>query len=224
MPGDYPDMRCQPCREALSARLDGEDPGVPDQAVSAHLAGCADCRAFAVGSASVRRRLAVRPADPVPDLTEPILARAYATQRADRVAAARAAGSAHWTRWALLAVALTQLALSVPPMLLGHDADAPVHLARELGAWDLALAAALVLVVFRPARAVGLVPFAAALAFAMFGGAMADVIAGRAALAGESQHLLELVGLALLWTISRRPSDDTPLLVGLRRSRPALAA
>lgn len=217
-------MRCQPCREALSARLDGEDPGIPDEVVARHLAGCAGCRRFEATSALVRRRLAVRRAEQVPDLTEPILARAYAGRREARVASARAAGSAHWTRWALLAVALTQLVLSVPPMMLGHDANAPVHLARELGAWDLALAAALLLVVFRPARAVGLVPFAGALAFAMFAGALADVVSGRAAPLAESQHLLELLGLGLLWLISRRPADDTPLLVGWRRARPTLAA
>ncbi|QXC62887.1 zf-HC2 domain-containing protein [Aquihabitans sp. G128] len=217
-------MRCQSCREALSARLDGEDPGVADAVLDRHLASCAACRAFADGSALVRRRLAVRPAEAVPDLTAPILAAAYADRRQAAAAAARSAASAHWTRWALLGVALTQLALSLPPMLFGHDANAPIHLARELGAWDLALAAALLLVVFRPARALGLVPFAGALALAMLVGAVIDVASGRTAPWAESTHLLELVGLALLWVISRRPADDAPLLDGLRRSRPTLAA
>lgn len=226
-------MRCQSCREALSARLDGEDPGVPDALVDQHLAGCAACSAYAEGSQLVRRRLAVRAADPVPDLTGPILAAAAARRPAPSAVArltARLAGGPvdgqghHWTRWALLAVALTQLAVAAPPMLLGQDAGASVHVARELGAWDLALAAALLLVVLRPARAVGLLPFAAALALAMVGGAVIDLLSGRAALAGEAQHLLELIGLGLLWITAHRPLDDAPLLDGFRRPRPSLAA
>ncbi|HEX2578591.1 MAG TPA: zf-HC2 domain-containing protein [Aquihabitans sp.] len=207
-------MRCDPCREAVSARLDGEDPGVPDDLVDRHLAGCAPCRSFAATGAHGRRHLAVRPADPVPDLTASILARA----------AAPAGDGAHWTRWALLIVALTQLAIALPPMLLGRDADTTVHVARELGAWDLALAAALLLVVVRPSRAVGLLPFAAALAVALAAGAVVDVASGRAGLAAEAQHLLELAGLALLWATARRPADPTPLLGGLRRARPGLVA
>lgn len=226
-------MRCQPCRDALSARLDGEEPGVPDHLVDQHLDGCAECRAFASGSQLLRRRLAVRPADPVPDLSGRILAADEARRPAPSLVArwtARLAGGPvdgsghHWTRWALLAVALTQLAIAVPPMLLGRDADASVHVARELGAWDLALAAALLLVVLRPSRAVGLLPFAAALALAMVGGAVVDIASGRAALVGESQHLLELAGLGLLWITAHRPPDDAPLLDGLRRPRPSLAA
>lgn len=210
----------------MSARLDGEDPGVADDVVDAHLASCADCRRFAEGGALVRRRMAVRPADAVPDLTRPILEAAERARRLPAVArsASPAPVAAHWTRWALLAVALTQLAIAIPPMLLGHDAGAPVHLARELGAWDLALAAALLLVVARPERAVGLVPFAGALALAMVLGAVIDVASGRASLLAESQHLLELVGLVLLWVTARRPVDTTPLLGGLRRARPSLAA
>lgn len=210
----------------MSARLDGEDPGLADDLVDRHLASCADCRAFADGGALVRRRVAIRPADAVPDLTGPILEAAERARRlptAARVGAPEPVGS-HWTRWALLAVALTQLAIAVPPMLLGHDAGAPVHLARELGAWDLALAAALLLVVARPARAVGLVPFAGALALAMVLGAVIDVASGRASLLSESQHLLELAGLGLLWATARRPVDPTPLLGGFRRPRPSLAA
>lgn len=228
-------MRCQPCREALSARLDGEDPGVADELVDRHLASCGECRAYRDASRLVRRGFAVRPADPVPDLTGPILAATRPSRPASVPArwVARVArvgggspspsGGGHWSRWALLAVALTQMAVAVPPILLGDDAGVPVHVARELGAWDLALAAALVLVVLRPTRAVGLLPFAAVLALAMVGAAAVDVVTGRAALLAESQHLLELAGLGLLWVTARGLSDDRPLLDGFGRTRPGLA-
>jgi len=50
------------------------------------------------------------------------------------------------------------------------------------------------------------------------------VVSGRTPPLQESQHLLELLGLGLLWVISRRPADDTPLLDGLRRPGRTLAA
>jgi len=215
-------MQCQPCREAVSARIDREDPGVPDHLVKQHLASCAACRAFAEGASGVRRRVSIRPADPVPDLTASILARAH--ERSGGRAKAAGDQTSHWSRWALLAVALTQIAIAAPPVLLGHEAGATVHLARELGAWDLAMAAALLLVVFRPGRAAGLVPFAAALAVAMVGGAAIDVVTGRTHLISETHHLLELSGVWLLVVISRLPADDGPLFDGLRRARPTLAA
>ena len=128
-------MRCQPCRDALSARLDGEDAGIPSRPRSTRTSpACAGCSAFAAGSQVLRRRLAVRPADPVPDLSGPILAAAEAARPRRRSwpegphawpPARSTAPAHHWSRWALLAVALTQLAIAMPPMLLGQDADTP---------------------------------------------------------------------------------------------------
>jgi hypothetical protein len=37
-------MECDMAHEAISARIDGEDPGPPHDAVEAHLADCAACR------------------------------------------------------------------------------------------------------------------------------------------------------------------------------------
>ena len=67
-------MDCDALREALSARLDGEDPGVDDAALDAHVAGCRACRAWAEDAAALHRLVRVRAADPVPDLTAAIRA------------------------------------------------------------------------------------------------------------------------------------------------------
>jgi predicted anti-sigma-YlaC factor YlaD len=230
-------MQCRTCREAISARLDGEDPAVPAERVTRHLDGCASCRSFEAGTQVLRRRTVVRGAEAVPDLTEAVLARADQFGLPARVApvpaatvapaAARStavAPGAHWSRWALLTLALVQVALSVPSILFGHDATAPVHIARELGSWYLALSAALVVVAIRPARAAGLLPFAAALAVVMLASAVADVLAGRTAAGSESQHLLEVAAVGLLWIISRRPAEDEPLLGGLLGHRQGFAA
>ncbi len=216
--GDQHHMRCTTCREALSARLDDEDPGPADALVDDHLVRCAGCQAYAAAVADLRRRTVLRPAEPVPDLTNPILARAH---KAGLLPGAVTAGG-HWSRWALLAVGLVQLALAIPA-LAGIDGGLPVHAARELGAWYLALAGALLVVVWRPRHAGGLVPFAVGLAAAMAIGAGLDVAAGRASIGGEAQHLIDLAGLALLVVIARRPYDDGPLFDGLHRPRPAAA-
>lgn len=48
-------MNCIQCREALSARLDGEADGAESRAVDAHLASCLECCRFADDAAHVTR-------------------------------------------------------------------------------------------------------------------------------------------------------------------------
>lgn len=229
-------MRCQPYHDAISAQLDGEEIGIAEVDLQGHLDSCTGCQAFMTRSRALHRRFAIRPADPVPDLTAQILANvsrhlpsagsSQVARRSVRAAGELRAhdGQVHWSRWALLGVALVQLTIALPPVLFGRDAGAPIHLAREIGAWDVALAMALLLVVMRPRRAQGLVPFAASLAVAMFGAALVDVVSGQATPIAESQHLLELAGLWMLWVLSRQPVDDAPLLPGLSRHRNSVAA
>ena len=47
---------CDRAREAISARIDGEDPGLPDDALDAHLATCAACREWQQRAHAVTRR------------------------------------------------------------------------------------------------------------------------------------------------------------------------
>ena len=68
---DYLSMDCDRCRAAISAKLDGEDPGLPDATLESHLAECAGCRDFAAGSARVHWMIRVTPAQPVPEMFWP---------------------------------------------------------------------------------------------------------------------------------------------------------
>ena len=68
-------MDCNACREAISAILDDEDPGIDPALVEAHLAACPACRAHAAQATRLHGWLRLRPAEPVPDLTPAILAR-----------------------------------------------------------------------------------------------------------------------------------------------------
>jgi len=46
-------MDCSSFRDAISARLDGEEAGLRDEAVDAHLAHCADCRGWAAAAGAL---------------------------------------------------------------------------------------------------------------------------------------------------------------------------
>ncbi len=197
-------MNCDVCRDALSAQLDDEDPGVELSRIQLHLSGCAQCSEFADSALALHRATRLRPAEPVPDLVGAVLARVETPRRA----------RPEWARYALFAVALTQLLIALPALLLGDSLGASVHIARELGSWDVALAIGLLYVAWRPDRAAGLLPFAGALAGTMVLTAALDVLSGRKAPISESHHLLEVVGLVLLvvlaqpnwWGVRRRLS------------------
>jgi predicted anti-sigma-YlaC factor YlaD len=195
-------MECDHFREAVSARLDGEDPGVPALVLDDHLAGCPGCRAWAEDLGGLHRLVRVRSAEPVPDLTAEIVDAFVPARRrsAWRLVPGEVVSNA---RWALLAVALTQLVLAAPALLLGDDPGATVHVARELGAFDVALAVGLLVAACQPLRAWGLLPVAAALALVMAGTAVLDLLDGRTDTVAESHHLLDVAGVLLLWRVAR---------------------
>ncbi len=125
-------MNCQSAREAVSALLDGEAPGVGRAEVEQHLAGCTDCRAWREAAHAVTRRARIGPARAAPPVDVPALVAAML----DRGVQPRRP-PVSWTRWALVMVAVLQLAVTVPVLILGSDHDAPVHIAHEMGSFDL---------------------------------------------------------------------------------------
>ncbi|MEO9224690.1 MAG: copper resistance protein CopC [Acidimicrobiales bacterium] len=216
-------MRCELCREIISAGIDDEPIG-DEREVEAHLASCAECSAFAAGASKLHRRFRIRPAEAVRDHSAEILAAvAMHAPRSDHARSATQASPDRpergWARYALLWLALTQLALAVPALLFGTDHGADLHVAHEIGSWDAALAFAMLLVAFQPRRATGLLPFVGALSAVLLVTAAIDVAGGHAPAIGEAGHLLTLVGVGLLWLVSRARPDDRPLV--RRRARTA---
>jgi predicted anti-sigma-YlaC factor YlaD len=190
-------MRCEDCREIVSAHVDGEDAAGEWAAASVHLRACAACRSFAAAGEQLRRATRLRPVEEVPDLTERI------------VAAAGIAPSfpdpSRPVRLVLAATALLQIALALPALVLGDDAQAPVHVARHLGSFDVALAVGFLWVAWRPARALdGVFPVAAALVACLVGSAVLDVVNARAVPSDELHHVTNLVGVAALWLLGPR--------------------
>jgi predicted anti-sigma-YlaC factor YlaD len=183
-------MECDRAREAISARIDGEDPGVPDDALDAHLAGCAACRDWQQRAHVMTRRARLGGTFLDRDLTGSVLA---ATPPAPGRRRLRVG-----LRGALLAAALGQLAITVPLLILGHDHDAGPHAAHELGSFDLALAIAFAVGAIRPALSAGLAWTCAIAAAGLAGTAIADLIGGQTIGADEAQHLIAVAGAVLL--------------------------
>lgn len=207
-------MDCSVVREALSARLDGEAGPADGDGVDHHVTGCRSCRSWQEDLAILHRLVRVRAADPVPDLSAAIVEahdparRPAVRHRSSLGAIAEPISNA---RWGLFVVALTQLVLAGPPLLLGEDAGATVHVARELGAFDVALAIGLLVAAWQPARAWGLFPVSAALGLVMVATATLDLVEGSTSMSSEVPHLLDLAGVLLLWLVARdaRPVATT---------------
>ena len=183
-------MTCDRWREAISADVDGEDPGLDRRLLAAHLARCPGCRSFA--TAVARPRTTPAP----PDLSRRVRKLAAAADRAGR-------GSI--VRVLLTVVAAQIIVMSLPALVIGDER----HAARHLGAFTAAYGVGLLVVAVRPARARTLLPVAAVLAGALVISAVVDLVDGRIPLVNEAQHLPEVVSVVLVWLLAvpvpRRP-------------------
>jgi predicted anti-sigma-YlaC factor YlaD len=198
-------MDCENYRLAISARLDGEDAGTDDAALAWHLARCEPCRRYESEAIALTRAARVVAAQPAPDLAPTIMA---------AINAERAATSRRFDpqalRAGLIALAVVQMILALPVLLLGRDAGAPVHIAREVGSFDFALAVGFLFVGWRPVRAYGMLPLVAALVACLAVTTTVDLARGTATLLGESAHLLDLMGLASVWELARADGPPRP--------------
>jgi predicted anti-sigma-YlaC factor YlaD len=204
-------MDCDRAREAVSARIDGEGSGVPDIALAAHLSGCADCRAWEQRAHVVTRHARLGVAFLDHDLSPRVLAAVPPPATQARTVTRRAA---------LAAVAALQVAITVPLLVFGHDRDAGVHAAHELGSFDLALAIAFCVGAVRPALSAGLAWPCGIAAGGLVGTAVIDMIGGQTFGLDEAQHLVALVGALLLVWQARTVAAGTagPQAAGSRQS------
>ncbi len=184
-------MTCDQYRESASARLDGEEPGLPDAALDAHLAGCRACAAWCAAAQRVTRLARIAPAEPVPDLSAAVLAAVGPLRR-------RIRPGELLVRVGLGLLAAAQLILAWPS-LAGHDALAhSLHSSHETGAWNAALAVAVGWTAVRPRHAAGLLPLLAAFGAVLTVTSVADLRGGQVDLQRVSTHVLVWCAVALL--------------------------
>lgn len=195
-------LECEEIQAALSARLDGEDTGYPEDVIDAHLAGCADCRAFHRQAIALKEQLGVdENRAGAPDLSAVILAGVEPEWR--RRAHSRALGLA-LSRIVLVVLGLIYVAWSLS--LLANAPGTLVDegysgLMAEAAAMRLALGVALFFAAWQPRLVVGMLPLVGALWTFSAGFAARDVLLG---LAAPEQlgflGLLLLTGLVLGWS------------------------
>jgi predicted anti-sigma-YlaC factor YlaD len=190
------DMDCPSCRDALSARLDGEATPVESVAAEHHLATCLACRTFADALTRVHRSVRVAPVDPVPDLTAAILA----------AAPVPGPGPSDPADVGVWRVGLALVAFAEVAVALAHVGGG--HAVRDQASWEAALGAGFAWAAWRPARATGLLPLTAVLTVLLLVNGGLDVNGAG------THHLLAPVGLLLL-VLATRPTGRVP-------ARPAL--
>jgi predicted anti-sigma-YlaC factor YlaD len=193
---DSQKVQCSRSQDLLSARLDGECTTDELSQLDGHLRSCAGCRSRADALDRLHRVVRLRAAEPVPDLSASILSRVPAARRHDGA------------RWALLAVASTQLLLALPAMVAG-PVDEGVHVTRHVGALSAAVAVGLLYAASRPSRAAALLPVVAAFVGFTLAVAVADLARGEVTAVAEVQHLLDISSLVLLWLVAGRPCPRT---------------
>lgn len=185
-------MGCATARTILSARVDGEADRTELDALDEHLVDCAGCRAWESRIHDLRRTVTMRQAMPPPDLADQLVARLTVPQM----------GPGQWVRYALGVVAASLVVLNLPLLAGLADGD---HQSRHLGTFGVALGIGLLWTAWQPERAIGLVPLAGALAVTTLVAAGIDLGSGRTAAVAEASHVLELIGLGLLWYLSGGP-------------------
>ncbi|MGD7001847.1 zf-HC2 domain-containing protein [Corynebacterium halotolerans] len=185
----------QEVQAALSARVDGEPTGYPDDVIDAHLASCEQCQAFYREIIALSQTLQPATRDlaeePAPDLSDVILAGVEPEWR--RRAASRALGLAV-TRLLLVLLGLIFVGWSVsmlattPAQLIDDGYSA---LLVESAAFRLALGFGLFFAAWQPRLVVGMVPILGALFTFSAGFAARDVVLGMSN-AGQLGHLFLL--------------------------------
>lgn len=185
-------------RVLISAATDDELDGHEQRQLDRHLEGCRSCRAHADAVASLARTMRLRSAASEREFVTRLMARS----RPARL------GRGGWLRPALAWCGVVIAVQSVRPLLLAEIDGAETHIARHLGASTLALAIGLLYAAWRPHRAFGLLPFVVALLATNVVSTVLDTIDGNRSAVAEAVHVIEMIGLVLLWMVAGSPGWD----------------
>lgn len=207
-------MGCEEIRDALSARLDGEDDPAERAAADAHLEGCTACAAWFEAAGGVTRLTRTHRGP------EPVLP---AEAVAALVAAAPGSGRARFAqglRLGLGALGVVQLLLGVAQItaldagITGHAHTAPTagvasgHLWHESAAWNVAVGAAFAWIAWRRTRPAGILPILTAFVTVLALLTANDAVAGRVDTSRILSHGFILAGYAILLTLGRPRFDN----------------
>lgn len=205
--GDYYRVTCDECRQALSARLDGEDHPARPADVDEHFDSCPECQRWFDEAAAITRlartALVASPGRGVP------AAVLDAAPTAGRARLARA------LRWVLGGLGVAQFLLGVAQIAAlagqthvhsGQVASAG-HLWHESAAWNLAIGAGFASIAARRGRPASVVPMLTVFVVMLSLLSAADLVAGRVEAPWLLSHGILLAGYAIIVLLTRPTFD-----------------
>ncbi|MDG4834069.1 zf-HC2 domain-containing protein [Solwaraspora sp. WMMD1047] len=230
-------MGCEQWREALSAQLDGEESAAERDGIDAHLDGCADCRDWLDGAATVTRlaRTSVVTERPDLDLAAAVLA-ALPPRATQSAGTTPPAGAARGRLVGLLRTGLgvlggVQLVLGLAQVGGGGagthtHANAGLtatagHLWHESAAWNVAIGAGFLFIAVRRTRPTGLLPTLSAFVAMLVLLSVSDLAAAMVEPARLISHGFVLAGYLIVVALSRPGLDPGQPPTGQRPDRPA---
>ncbi|GAA0739960.1 zf-HC2 domain-containing protein [Dactylosporangium roseum] len=218
-------MECERYREALSARLDGEDEPIEPGLVDAHLAGCVACRRWERDAQAVTRLVRLQPVVATPLPVERLLAGFTAPRR--QAAAARQQQQEQHEQQEQQRNRHRRLLVQVLRVLLGafgaaqfvlgiaqaatsattthvHDAG---HLFHESAAWNVAIGAGFAWIATRRATPAGALPMLTAFVALLALLSTNDLVTGRVETSRIVSHAFVLAGYVIVLALSRPGLD-----------------
>jgi predicted anti-sigma-YlaC factor YlaD len=212
-------VECATFREAISARLDGEDLPGERAAVDEHLARCPACRRWAHDAQRVTRLARLTPvAATAPEVTPPA-GQTVPARRSRR-------WLIHGLRWALGAFGAAQFLLGVAQAAAAepeghlHSGVTPDHLSHESAAWNIAIGAGFTWIALRRTRPAGAIPILTAFVAVLTLLTAGDVWTGDVGSVRLAGHGFLLAGYGIVVALSRPgldPGAPPPMRRGLPR-------
>ncbi|MFD2419185.1 zf-HC2 domain-containing protein [Amycolatopsis pigmentata] len=199
-------MDCATAREAISATLDDEEPGVEVAALDSHLQECPGCTAWRDEAAAVTRLARLGSASEAPDVRADVFAGLPAAARRRPV---------DWPRWALVFSAISQFSIVVSqlflpqPMTAGMTVAPTSHLEHETVAFNFAVGVALLWGAARPGHARTQLPMLLSFTVPLVALSFVDLAGGQVGWYRLASHVPLLIGVLCTALIggrgSRRP-------------------
>ena len=211
-PDDNTVVTCSMWREALSARLDGEEFSVEWECadIDAHLDACGACRQWYEDAAFITRLARVDTGTAaVGGIPDSVL---EATPRPTR------ARLANVLRVVLALLGAGQILLAVAQLAgpMGAESTALMHMTHEFTAWNAAIGASFLFIAWRRTRPAALLPLLTVFVGVLTVLSVDDIVHGDVSAARLGTHALLLAGFAVVVAMSR-PSLSFDAPPGLRQ-------
>jgi len=194
-------MDCGTSREALSARLDGEDEPGERAPVDAHLADCGACRRWYDDAAELTRLARIGLPVRSPGVDASVLAAAPGRGRARAALVLR-------TVLGLLGLAQFMLGIAqINTFTETNPGHASGHLWHESAAWNVGIGAGFAWIALRRARPVGLMPTLTAFTVMLGLLSLNDFVSVQVDTDRLLSHAFLLAGYVILLLLSRPAFD-----------------